>query len=269
MPDHTPHPWETGWTADTSRLPGTRRLWLAGALAFAVATACVTALAMNDGPRHTTTTPQPTGAPTDNGPGLLSFASPSTPTTAPPKGGRGTTPVTPQTATSASTSTSAEPRSTPSKSPAHHGSSPHSPEPAAQGTSVRSVNYPDRYWHIGGDYVRLDPVTSPADRRAVTFTVVKGFAESRCYSFVTAGGGYLRHRNFLLRAEPDDGTPLFRQDATFCPRRSSFGGAVMLESVNYPGRFLRHQNFRLKLDPYQDTELYRADSAFQLVEGLG
>ncbi|MFF7974741.1 AbfB domain-containing protein [Streptomyces sp. NPDC007905] len=58
------------------------------------------------------------------------------------------------------------------------------------------------------------------------------------------------------------------QDAVFCPRTSSFSGAVMLESVNYPGRFLRHQDFRLGLDPYQNTDLYRADSAFLLVDGV-
>ncbi|MFI6351663.1 AbfB domain-containing protein [Streptomyces sp. NPDC050743] len=60
---------------------------------------------------------------------------------------------------------------------------PRSPEPAAQGTSVRPLNCPDRYWHISDGYVRLDPVASPADRRAAAFTVVKGLAESRCYSF--------------------------------------------------------------------------------------
>lgn len=98
--------------------------------------------------------------------------------------------------------------------------------------------------------MRLDRVTAPACRRAATVTVAKGLAKNRCYSFATADGGHLRHRNFLLRGEPDDGTPLFRQDATFCPR-SSFGGAVMPESVDWPGRFLRHQNFRLRPGPYR------------------
>ncbi|MFI5682787.1 AbfB domain-containing protein [Streptomyces sp. NPDC051636] len=68
-------------------------------------------------------------------------------------------------------------------------------------------------------------------------------------------------------ARRNDGSSLFRRDATFCPRASSFSGAVMLESVNYPGRFLRHQDLQLKLDPYQDSDLYRADSAFLLVDG--
>lgn len=263
MPDHTPHPWETGWTADSSRPSGTRRLWLAGALALAVVTACVTALAVNDGPPHTTTAAQPTGASTDNGPGLLSFASPSA-SSAAAAGGRTTTASVTPPATAPYPTHS--PKPTTSKSPAEQGSST---KPAPARRSVRSLNYPDRYWHISGDFVRLDPVTTPADRRAASFTVVKGLADSSCYSFATADGGYLRHRNFLLRAEHDDGTPLFRQDATFCPRPSSIGGATLLESVNYPGRFLRHQNFQLKLDPYQNTGLYRADSAFLLVDGLG
>jgi hypothetical protein len=133
---------------------------------------------------------------------------------------------------------------------------------------VRSLNHPDRYWHVSDGLVRLDPAGSAAERRDATFTVVKGLAKAGCYSFATADGGYLRHRNFLLRAEHDDGTGLFREDATFCPRPSPLGGATMLESVNYPGRFLRHQNFQLKLDPYQNSDLYRADSAFLLVDAL-
>ncbi|MGW2651041.1 AbfB domain-containing protein [Streptomyces sp. NPDC001393] len=262
MSDHTPHPWETGRPAATSRFPGTRRLWPAGALALAVITACVTALAMNDGPPRTEATPRTAGAPTDNGPGLLSFGSPPARTAAPPGGRTARASGTPRT----TAPHPSDPKPTPPTSPAGQGSSA---KPAPTGRSVRSLNYPDRYWHISGDLVKLDPVTSPADRRAATFTVVNGLADAHCYSFATADGGYLRHRNFLLRAEHDDGTPLFRQDATFCPRRSSFGGALMLESVNYPGRFLRHQNFQLKLDPYDNTDLYRADSAFQLVDGLG
>ncbi|MGJ5750696.1 AbfB domain-containing protein [Streptomyces puniciscabiei] len=262
MPDHTPHPWETGMTADTSRPPGTRRLWLAGALALAVVTACVAALA-TDGTPRTAATPRTSGAPTDNGPGLLSFASPSASTAAPPAGGTAMTSATSR--TTAARPAEPTPTPSPSKSAPGHGVSP---APTTTRRSVRSVNYPDRYWHVSGDYVKLDPVNSPDARRAATFTLVKGLADARCYSFATAGGGYLRHRNFLLRAEPDDGTALFRQDATFCPRRSSFTGATMLESVDYPGRFLRHQNFQLKLDPYQNTDLYRADSAFRLVDGL-
>ncbi|MFJ9816446.1 AbfB domain-containing protein [Streptomyces sp. NPDC101151] len=269
MPDNTPRPpqhqpWEHGWAPDTSRAPGTRRLWLAGALAVATVAACVAATAVNDRGSEPKATSSVTGTPTDDGPGLLSFGSPRASTAAPPKGRTAMPSVTPSATASPAPTAHSEPG--PAKSPAHHGSSA---KPSADRRSVRSLNYPDRYWHVTGDDVKLDPVASPSDRRSATFKLVKGLSDARCRSFVTADGDYLRHRDFLLRAEPDDGSPPFRQDATFCPRTSAFTGATMLESVNYPGRFLRHQNFRLRLDPYRNTDLYRADSAFLLVDGLG
>ncbi|MFG2124641.1 AbfB domain-containing protein [Streptomyces sp. NPDC048710] len=270
MPENTPHspqrrPWENGWNPDTSRTPGTRRLWLAGALAVATVTACVAAMAVTGQTREQRATQPAAGASTDSGPGLLSFASPSASTPAPPKGRTSMASAAPATTESPTPTHPADSRPTPAKSPAHHGSSP---KPTADRRSVRSVNYPDRYWHVVGDYVKLDRPDSPSVRRAATFELVKGLSDARCYSFATADGDYLRHRNFLLRAEHDDGSRLFEQDATFCPRTSPLAGATMLESVNYPGRFLRHQNFQLKLDPYQNTDLYRADSAFLLVDGL-
>ncbi|KOV96007.1 hypothetical protein ADL04_19235 [Streptomyces sp. NRRL B-3648] len=241
--------------------PRTRRLWPAAALALAVAAACVTVTAMNDRPHGTKATAPAT--PPDTGPGLLSFASPSAPPTPAPAPARNRT--APPAPSSSAPGSPAHPRRTPAKSPTPTAGSP---RPAEHGTSVRSLNYPDRYWHVSGGLVKLGPVGSAADRRAATFTRVKGLADARCSSFTTADGSYLRHRDFLLRAEPADGSPLFAQDATFCPRASASPGAVMLESVNYPGRFLRHQNFQLRLDPYQNTGLYRSDSAFLLVDGL-
>ncbi|WP_333774828.1 AbfB domain-containing protein [Streptomyces sp. IBSBF 3136] len=268
-PDHQ-QPWERGWDPDASRTPGTRRLWLAGALALATIAAGATAIAVNDGAASgRTASPASPGAPTDSGPGLLSFASPSPGATAPSEAAPDRTGAAPSgTTPSAAGRTSGHPERPaggPSKSPKAHGGSP---KPSSGLRSVRSLNHPDRYWHVSDGLVRLDPAGSAAARRDATFKVVKGLAEAGCYSFATADGGYLRHRDFLLRAEHDDGSRLFEQDATFCPRTSPFAGAVMLESVNYPGRYLRHQDFQLKLDPYQNTDLYRADSAFLLVAGL-
>ncbi|MEU6591882.1 AbfB domain-containing protein [Streptomyces sp. NPDC046881] len=241
--------------------PRTRRLGLAAALALAIAAACVTVTAMHDRPAEPKATAPVT--PPDNGPGLLSFASPSTEpanTPAPARNRTSPSPLSPSAPESP-----AHPRRTPATSPTPTAGAP---RPARHGTSVRSLNYPGRYWHVSGGLVKLDPVGSAADRRAATFTRVRGLADARCYSFATADGGYLRHRDFLLRAEPADGSPLFAQDATFCPRASASAGAVMLESVNYPGRFLRHRNFQLRLDPYQNTGLYRSDASFLLVDGL-
>ncbi|WP_449488396.1 AbfB domain-containing protein, partial [Streptomyces purpurascens] len=108
----------------------------------------------------------------------------------------------------------------------------------------------------------------PEQRDDATFRRVSGLADSSCYSFTTADGRYLRHRSFVLVEDGDDGSALFRKDATFCPRPVYPSGAVMLESVNYPGRFLRHRDFQLRLDPYQHYGQFRADASFRLVAGL-
>jgi hypothetical protein len=263
-------PWENGWVPDTSRAPGTRRLWLAGALAMATIVACVTAIVVMDnapdGPSQAAGDPSPGGSATV--PGLISFATPSRTGAKAPGGKSGLSSAKPTKSSAPGPQLSESPTAKESESSTPHTSSPSRPKPSAAWRSVRSVNYPDRYWHVSGGYVRLDPVAGSESREDSTFKVVKGLADASCYSFATHDGKYLRHRNFLLRAERNDGSGLFEQDATFCARPSSYPGAVMLESVNYPGRFLRHQNFQLKLDPFQNSSLYMADSAFRLVDGL-
>ncbi|XVV00287.1 AbfB domain-containing protein [Actinosynnema sp. CA-248983] len=41
---------------------------------------------------------------------------------------------------------------------------------------------------------------------------------------------------------PDDGSALFRADATFCARPGVGGTGVTFESINLPGSYLRHFN---------------------------
>ncbi|MGW2961958.1 AbfB domain-containing protein [Streptomyces sp. NPDC001220] len=284
MPETTPQPpphpsWENGWAPDTSRAPGTRRLWLAGTLAIATVVACVTAIAVssNTPDQASAPPPPPTDAALDRGPGLLSFASPTATGPATPakdKSGMLTTsPTSPPSATASDAAPGSTPKTSPSsakpsKSTPSKGSSGGSAPQSSARRSVSSVNYPDRYWHVRDGYVKLDPVSGSESRADSTFTVVKGLANSSCYSFRTSDGKYLRHRDFVLRADRSDGSSLFHQDATFCARTSAYSGAVMLESVNYPGRFLRHQNFQLKLISYQNSDLYRADATFRLVDPL-
>ncbi|MDL5200861.1 AbfB domain-containing protein [Streptomyces sp. ALI-76-A] len=269
-------PWESGWSPDTSRVPGTRRLWLAGALAIATVAACVTAIVVTeqraDDP---SAAPGRATAADPSGPGLISYGTPS-PTDTTPPGGKSASPSA-RTTTSVSEPqgsasepqgpASASPPAGPPKSPTSQpGSS--APKPTTAWRSVRSANYPERYWHVSGGVVRLDAVRGPESREDSTFRLVEGLADSSCQSFATADGRYLRHRDFVLRADRDDGSSLFEKDATFCPRTSPVSGAIMLESVNFPGRFLRHKDFTLRLEPYQRGGLYQADSAFRLVSGL-
>ncbi|MFF4797709.1 AbfB domain-containing protein [Streptomyces sp. NPDC001351] len=275
MPETIPEPprnqpWENGWSPDTSRAPGTRRLWLAGVLALSTIVACATAIAVmdKDSDRPLRASGIPSSSVAETPPGLISFATPSTDGVTAPAGKSGPSSTQSRTSPSPSPHDSAAGGGKPSTSPKPHASSPSHSKPSATYRSLQSVNYPDRYWHVSGDYVKLDPPAGSESRQDSTFKVVKGLADSSCYSFATHDGKYLRHRDFLLRDEPSDGSYLFKQDATFCPRASAYSGAVMLESVNYPGRFLRHQNFQLQLDPYQYSGAYQADSAFRLVTGL-
>jgi hypothetical protein len=135
--------------------------------------------------------------------------------------------------------------------------------------SVQSVNYPDRFWRVRSGAVFLDSVgDSSAARADAGFTVVKGLADSSCYSFIADNGSYLRHRDFRLILSSPDGSQLFRQDATFCRRSGAYDGTVSFESYNYPGRFLRHRNFELWLDPRDDSSLFAADSSFRVASAL-
>ncbi|HWO68421.1 MAG TPA: AbfB domain-containing protein, partial [Umezawaea sp.] len=63
-----------------------------------------------------------------------------------------------------------------------------------------------------------------------------------CYSFesVNFPGQFLRHASSRVRNSPNDGTALFRDDATFCARPGVGGTGVTFESINLPGSFVRH-----------------------------
>lgn len=80
-----------------------------------------------------------------------------------------------------------------------------------------------------------------------------------------ADGRYLRHWDFRIRLDANDGSTTFQQDATFCAKPGSASGSVSLESYNYPGRYIRHYNYELRVDLYQNSDTFRADSSFTVV----
>ncbi|KQV13917.1 MULTISPECIES: glycoside hydrolase family 43 protein [unclassified Kitasatospora] len=134
--------------------------------------------------------------------------------------------------------------------------------------SLQSVNYPGRYVSSRSGLGYLDPVTTASSatvKQDATVTVVPGLADANCYSLRAADGRYLRHWDFKLRLDSNDGSTAFRGDATYCARPGSAAGSVSLESYNYPGRYLRHYNYELRADVYQDSDTFRADSSFQVV----
>ncbi|GAA1862538.1 family 43 glycosylhydrolase [Myceligenerans crystallogenes] len=133
--------------------------------------------------------------------------------------------------------------------------------------SLESVNYAGRFVRHQDYLGRMDPVTSSSDSRLrsdATFTVVPGLASSSCYSFQAVNGMFLRHRDYRVRLETNDGSATFRADATFCAETGSVSGSTTFASYNFPARKLRHKNNELWIDPAEDTALFQADSSFYL-----
>ena len=152
-----------------------------------------------------------------------------------------------------------------------HGAATPAPAPsAASGVplgpwSFESVAFPGEYLTSTGIEAALGTVTASSplqDRQAATFTVVRGLADRRCVSFVASSGDYLRHYELRLRLSPDDGTPLFRKDATFCPHPGAVPGSVTLQSVNYPYLVIRYRGGGIYIDVSNGTAEFAAESSF-------
>ena len=91
------------------------------------------------------------------------------------------------------------------------------------------------------DLARVDsytPDSTSSQRLDATFRVGKATVRG-CVSLesVNVPGYFLRHRNFVLRLDRADDSPLFLQDSAFC-QVDVGSGAIALRSVNYPDRYL-------------------------------
>jgi hypothetical protein len=133
--------------------------------------------------------------------------------------------------------------------------------------SLESQNTPGRFIANQNGLavlVEAGPGTDSGTRGRATFTAVEGLADSRCFSFRYVDGRYLRHASWRVRLDPDQGTPLFRGDATFCPRAGAAAGSVTLEASNYPGWFLRHRAGEIWVDQSDNSAAFRADGSFSV-----
>ncbi|MFD5713474.1 sigma-70 family RNA polymerase sigma factor [Streptomyces pharetrae] len=121
--------------------------------------------------------------------------------------------------------------------------------------SLESVDRPGRFLAYDGDFATLSSA-------AATFTVSRGLADSRCVTFRAADGRYLRHHYLRLRLSADDGSRLFREDATFCPRPGTVDGSVTLHAHNYPGSALRPRDGSIRLDGSDGTRTFTGQASF-------
>lgn len=109
-----------------------------------------------------------------------------------------------------------------------------------------SFNFPNYFIrHINGRG-RIDTNVSPIQDSQ--FIMVPGLANSSAISFqsVNFPNSYLRHRNGEIWLDVNDGSSLFKADATFYKRAGLANSAyVSFESYNFPGRYIRHRNWLL------------------------
>jgi len=119
-----------------------------------------------------------------------------------------------------------------------------------------------------GTLTAVDPAAGVAARRRATFEVVAGLADKNCHTFRTSDGLVLRHSSWRVHAARDEGTVLFRRDATFCARTGAAPGTLSLESSNYPGWFIRHLGAELWVDQDDNSAQFLADSSFRVRPGL-
>jgi hypothetical protein len=102
-------------------------------------------------------------------------------------------------------------------------------------------------------WVRIDQIGSrsnSSDKADATFTVRKGLANPKCFSFesVNSPNNFLRHQNFMLWLQADDRSTQFSADATFCPATAKKSGTMVLQAQNYPGYYLNERNETIYLD---------------------
>ncbi|MFE9934147.1 sigma-70 family RNA polymerase sigma factor [Streptomyces sp. NPDC005533] len=138
--------------------------------------------------------------------------------------------------------------------------------------ALESVDEPNLYLAYAGDLATLGRVSASSSaqtRQRATFTVVRGLADARCVTLRVADGRYLRHRELRLRLSADDGSELFREDATFCPRAGAAAGSVTLHAHNYPGSVIRHRDGGIWLDGSDGTRAFADQASFIVRGGLG
>ncbi|MET9225729.1 family 43 glycosylhydrolase [Lentzea sp. NPDC003310] len=129
---------------------------------------------------------------------------------------------------------------------------------------LRTYSSPDRFVRHWEYRARVEAGVSPlADSQ---FKVVTGLAGSGAVSLESTNfpGYFLRHRNNELWVERNDGSTLFRNDASFTQRAGlAASSAVSFESVNFPGLYLRNTGGLLNLQAAGDAQA-RTDATFVL-----
>lgn len=108
-----------------------------------------------------------------------------------------------------------------------------------------TAGYNTRYLAYTGTTIDTQVVSSSSTtalKQQASWTVRAGLGNSACFSFESKAtpGSYIRHNNFELLLNANDGSKQFGEDATFCPQAGLNGQGNAIRAWNYPTRYLRH-----------------------------
>ncbi|KZV90953.1 alpha-L-arabinofuranosidase B domain protein [Exidia glandulosa HHB12029] len=124
-----------------------------------------------------------------------------------------------------------------------------------------------RFLAHSGTAVATQVVTSSSNstlKQQASWTVVSGLANGGCISFQSKDtpGSFLRHNNFVLLLNANDGSKQFKEDATFCPQAGLNGQGNSIRSFNYPTRYFRHFDNNLDIASNGGVHTFDAAASF-------
>jgi hypothetical protein len=141
--------------------------------------------------------------------------------------------------------------------------------------SFKPSNYPSHFMRHRNSLGEISLVSSDLDRADTTFIVragLNGSPISVSLEAINYPGHFLRHQNFWIKLHRNDGSDLFRQDATFMYNNDSWSSSdsfrTSFESVNFPGHFIRHSNYQLWLAQSDGSDLFNHDATWEAVAPL-
>lgn len=144
--------------------------------------------------------------------------------------------------------------------------------PAEEAGSVQVVRGKLQSYNFQSHYVNAmaDAGARMLENGNCQWKIVQGLANdgSEYVSFesVQYPGYYLRHKAYVLYLEKNDGSQLFKEDATF-KMTAGLANAewVSFESYNVSGQYVRHFDYNLRIDPITN-DTGRADATFRITD---
>ncbi|KAB8259432.1 Arabinosidase B [Aspergillus pseudonomiae] len=130
-----------------------------------------------------------------------------------------------------------------------------------------TAGYTTHYIAHDGTTVNTQVVSSTSTtalKQQASWTVRTGLANSACFSFesIDTPGSFIRHYNFGLLLNANDGTKQFSEDATFCPQTGLNGQGNSIRSWSYPTRYFRHYENLLYAASNGGVQTFDATNSF-------